>query len=227
MRVRKQTWFVAVVSLAGVAVAGCENTPSNLCSYVLSMTGAPATAAGGGYGISVATDPACTWTFHANDPWLILGPDPDSTGGAPGTGSGALELQIAANAGVRRTGTLTIASQTVTIDQAGTNGSQCSFIVAPLEQVHTGGGASAGGFVIVPTPLNCGWSVSRGSVLEDTVRLVSGGSGAADLRFGVGLGHITYEVKADSPTSPWQTGELVLFDTANVRASAHRVVLVH
>lgn len=227
MHAWKRTLCGAVGALAAMLASGCNNNPSGSCTYRLSLTGAPAPASGAGYGISVATDPGCSWTFQSNDPWLALGPNSDSTGGPPGSGSGALELQIAANTGVRRVGTLTIASQTVTIDQAGTNGSQCSFLVTPAEQTYTGGNASTGGFIVLPTPLNCGWSVTRGAVLEDTVRLVSGGSGAADLRYGVGLAQITYEVKADSPTSPWQTGELILLDTANVRASAHRVVLVH
>jgi hypothetical protein len=227
MRVWKRTLSLAPGALAAVLASGCDGTPSGFCTYTLSLRGAPAPPAGAGYGIDVFTDPGCAWTFQSNDPWLTLGPDPDNTGGAPGNGPGALELQVAANTGVRRVGTLTIASQTVTIDQAGTNGSQCTFVVSPVEQTFVGGTASASGFVIVPRPLNCGWSVSRSAVLEDTVRLVGGGSGAADLRYGVGLAHVTYEVKADSPTSPWQTGELILFDTANVRASAHRVVLVH
>ena len=227
MRVWKRTLYMAMGVLAPVIASGCDDTPSGFCSYVLSLRGAPAPASGAGYGISVVTDPGCAWAFQSNDPWLTLTADSDSTGSPPGNGPGALELQVAANTGVRRVGTLTIASQTVTIDQAGTNGSQCTFFLSPVEQTFVGGTASASGFVIVPTPLNCGWSVSRSSVLEDTVRLVGGGSGGADLRYGVGLGHITYEVKADSPTSPWQTGELILFDTANVRASAHRVVLVH
>src|SRR4029453_18893709 len=116
MRAWKRAIGFAIASVAVIS-AGCEGTPSPFCLYTLSMTGAPSISAGGGRKINVVTDSACTSSFPSNDPWFTVGPGPHNTGSPPGTGNGALEVRVAANSGVRRVGTLTIAMQTVTIDQ--------------------------------------------------------------------------------------------------------------
>ena len=59
--------------------------------------------------------PGCGWTAVSNDGFLSV------SSGATGTGSGTVGYAAAANAAVSfRTGTLTIAGQTVTVTQAGT-----------------------------------------------------------------------------------------------------------
>jgi hypothetical protein len=222
----KRAIGLAIVSVALTSV-GCEGTPSPLCLYTLSLSGAPSISAGGARRINVTTDSACTWSFQSNDPWLTVGPDPDNTGGPPGTGNGALEVQIAANNGVRRVGTLTVAMQTITIDQAGSNGSECAFQVVPPTSTYTSGFATTGSFTVVPSDAKCGWTVTRGAVLEDTVTMTAGGSGSTDQRFGVGQAVIVYQVKADTPTSPWQSGSISLFDSAQQPRVQHGVVLDH
>jgi hypothetical protein len=125
----------------------------------------------------------------------------------------------------RRTGTATVARQTITVDQAGTGGSGCTFEVSPTESTFTGGGAGTGEFTITASAPDCGWTASRDSNLEDTVSMTSGGSGGPDDRYGVGSSVIRYIVRAQSPTSPWPSGggNITVRDAALQTAATHHV----
>jgi DNA-binding beta-propeller fold protein YncE len=59
---------------------------------------------------------SATWTAKANAAWLYL-----SAANQSGTGSANVIFTFAANSGVTRTGTLTIAGQTLTVSQAGSS----------------------------------------------------------------------------------------------------------
>jgi hypothetical protein len=214
--------LTAVAAL--ITLTACPPT----CTYVAAPTGMPMVTAGGTFPVNVTTAANCSWTFQGNDPWITVGPDPDSTGPA-GSGNGRVLVTAAANAGAaRRTGTATIATQTITIDQAGTGGSGCTFQVSPPELTFTGGAAGTGQFTITASAAACGWRASRSSNLEDTVNLTSGGAGGgAEDRFGLGSATIVYQVKANSPTSPWPAGggDIVVHDSAQQGAATHHVKL--
>jgi hypothetical protein len=62
--------------------------------------------------VTVTTTSGCAWTAGSNAPWLTI------TSGASGTGNGTVGFAAAANTGVARTGTLTIAGQPFTVTQA-------------------------------------------------------------------------------------------------------------
>ena len=75
------------------------------------------------------------------------------TSGSSGTGNGTVSYTVAANTATNaRTGTLTIAGQTVTVTQAGA----CNYTVAPTTQsvLAAGGSHSAA----VTTTAGCGWT---------------------------------------------------------------------
>ena len=207
-------------------LAHCPPQPA--CSYAVVPVSTPMIATGGNRLVRVTTGSNCTWTYRGNDPWLTVVPDSDSTG-QTGKGNGSVVLTVAPNPGAaRRTGTATVARQTITVDQAGTGGSGCTFQVSPVDQTFTGGSAGSGQFAIAASAPDCGWTASRSSILEDTVNLTAGGSGGgADDRYGVGASTITYQVKAQSPTSPWPAGggDIVVRDTALQTAATHRVKL--
>jgi hypothetical protein len=148
-----------------------------------------------------------------------------SDGVSWGQGSGSVFVRAAPNSGVRRLGTATVAWGRITLDQAGSNGSTCSFAVVPAEREFTGGGAGSGSFAIVPSAADCGWTVSRTSLLEDTVSLASGGAGGVDDRFGMGAATIGYAVRAVGPTSPWLSAPIHVRDSALVIAASHQVKL--
>jgi hypothetical protein len=183
-------------------------------------------ASGGNRLLQVTTTPGCTWTYQGNAPWVTVAPNADATG-QTGTGNGSVVLAVAPNTGAtRRTGTAVVATRTIAVDQAGTGPTGCTFQVSPSELTFTGGGAQAGQFTITATPPGCGWTASRSSTLEDTVTLAGGGSaGGAEDRYGIGSSAISYQVKAQSPTSPWPSGggEIVVRDAAQQVAATHRV----
>lgn len=204
----------------------CHPTPS--CTYAVVPTATPMTAAGSNILLNVTTGPTCTWTYAGNDPWITVTPDADNTG-QTGTGNGRVVLSAAANTGAsHRTGTATVATQSITVDQAGTAGSGCTFQVSPTGQTFTGGTAGTGQFTVTASAPNCGWTAARSSNLEDTVDLTGGGNGGGrEDRFGVGSSTITYQVKALSPTSPWPSGggDIKLSDSAQQVAATHHVTL--
>jgi hypothetical protein len=64
--------------------------------------------------VNVNTSNGCPWTAQSNVGWITI------TSGSPGTGNGTVNYAVAANTGTTlRTGTLTIAGQTFTVQQKG------------------------------------------------------------------------------------------------------------
>lgn len=72
-------------------------------------------AAAGTGTVGVMTDPSCPWTATSESPFLAI------TSGSSGTGPGTVQFSAIANtAAAARTGTLIVAGQAATINQAGT-----------------------------------------------------------------------------------------------------------
>ena len=83
------------------------------CTYSISPTNSSITAAAASGSFNVTTNETyCTWTAVSNAAWITV------TGGASGTGNGTVNYSVAANTGAARTGTITAAGQTFTINQA-------------------------------------------------------------------------------------------------------------
>ncbi|MEZ5352869.1 MAG: BACON domain-containing carbohydrate-binding protein [Bryobacteraceae bacterium] len=83
------------------------------CSYSILPTSAPSGSSGNGGGISVTAPPGCVWTAVSNVPWITV------TGGAPGSGNGMVQFVFTTNlSSTPRSGTITIAGQTFTLNQA-------------------------------------------------------------------------------------------------------------
>ena len=85
---------------------------SGVCSYSLSSTSTSGPAGGISGSVTVTTGNGCAWTANSNASWITV-----TTGGG-GTGNGTVAFSAAANTGVARTGTITIAGQTFTVSQA-------------------------------------------------------------------------------------------------------------
>jgi hypothetical protein len=98
-----------------LTVAGQTVTISQsaLCTYSISPTSQTIDASGkSGVSVSVATQSGCTWMAVSNASWITV------TGGSSGTGDGHVTFTVAANnSGDIRTGTLTIAGLTFTVNQ--------------------------------------------------------------------------------------------------------------
>jgi len=117
------------------------------CEFRLSSTHQTIDAGGGQLVISVdASNASCTWSTSDDVPWITI------TGGASRTGSGTVVIQIAPASAALRSGTITVAGQTVTIDQ----GAACT--VTP--GVTTASVGDAGGRVEIPVLAgsDCPWT---------------------------------------------------------------------
>ena len=85
---------------------------------------------GGGTGvpITVTARAGCAWTAVSNDPlWITI------TSGSSGNGNGTVRFSVAGNILFDRTGTLTIAGHTFTVEQAGLLGLESETSEAPPE----------------------------------------------------------------------------------------------
>jgi hypothetical protein len=69
-------------------------------------------ASGGASSVSVTAGTGCAWTAVSAAPWLVI------TDGASGSGAGAVQFTVEANAtGAPRSGTLNIANVAFTLTQ--------------------------------------------------------------------------------------------------------------
>ncbi|MGZ8812224.1 MAG: IPT/TIG domain-containing protein, partial [Thermoanaerobaculia bacterium] len=82
-----------------------------VCTYFLGSSNASFTSAGGNSSVSVTAPTACAWSAMSNDAFITI------TSGSPGAGNGTLNYSVATNSGPARTGTMTIAAQTFTVNQ--------------------------------------------------------------------------------------------------------------
>jgi len=85
------------------------------CSYTLSSASQNFSTTGGSGTVNVTASAGCSWTAASNVSWLTVTP------GIGGSGNGSVSYSVAANTGTARTGTLTIANQTFTVNQDGTS----------------------------------------------------------------------------------------------------------
>jgi hypothetical protein len=154
------------------------------CGYSLTPTSATYDASGGAGMVEVTAPAACSWTAVSNTPAFLA-----VTGGSPGTANGTVTYTVGSNTGAvnvanpQRTGSLTIAGQTFTVNQTG-----CTFGIAPVSASF--GSAAATGAVTVTTPSACSWTVAG---LPAWASTTSGGSGT-------GSGTSQYSVLANATT---------------------------
>ena len=116
----------------------------------------------------------CTWVATSNAAWLTI------TGGTSGSGSGAVSFTVAPNTGSARSGTLTVASQTITVNQAAAV--TCAYSLSPSSTSVTALGG-AGSFNVT-TATGCNWTASS-STGWLTVLSGSSGSGNGSVSYGV------------------------------------------
>ncbi len=96
------------------------------CSFTITPTRQSFGTIGGSNTVSVtASSTGCSWVAISNVPWIII------NSGASGGGNGSVGYTVAANAGTAsRTGTVSLAEQTLTVTQTGTaTGSEADLFV--------------------------------------------------------------------------------------------------
>jgi all-beta uncharacterized protein/BACON domain-containing protein len=173
------------------------------CTYSINPSSQSIGAAGGSGTAAVSTSSGCTWSASSNAPWLTI------TSGASGSGGGNVNFTIAANTGVARTGTLTIAGQTFTVNQAAAG--PCTYSINPTT-ITVGDEPVSGLSVAVAAGAGCTWNATPNA---GWLQITAGSSGT-------GNGSVTYTV-ADY-TGSLRTGTMTIagqtFTVTQVRCSA-------
>jgi len=204
----------SILALSGCTPAG---TPSN-CTFTVQLAqhpgmfhGAGVPAAGGDFSVDVLVNPpSCQVPTQTPDSWITI------TQEVPDRGL-VFRITAAANPGAaRRTGTAYVGYQALTVDQAGTGGSGCTFQLIPASSSFTSS-AATGAFVIVASDQRCGWSAERSSAGEDW-------SSEPRPNRGVGTMGLVFDVRsgaaAPQPPMPRQA-EIRVRDSANAPAGSH------
>jgi Viral BACON domain/Putative binding domain, N-terminal len=151
------------------------------CTYSISPTN-NAVAASGASGSATVTAPAgCSWSSTSNASWITF------SGATSGSGNGSIAYSVSANsASSSRTGTLTIAGQTFTVDQAGTS---CTYSISPGNITLLWGDAASGS-ITVTAPTGCPWT-SSSDVAWISLPATPSGSGNGSVAYAVAANDTT------------------------------------
>ena len=145
----------------------------------------PSSAGSGSVDLSFPS--GCAWTAVSNDSWLFI------TSGSSGSGNGTVQYNISANTGAARTGTLTIAGLTFTVNQDAATA--CNYTLLPNNATFDAN-ANTGDFT-VSTQINCSWT-SKSNDNWITVNPPGGGTGN---------GQVSYSITQNSTGMP-RTGTI-------------------
>ena len=156
------------------------------CTFVLSATEASPTAAGGASTVGVTAAHGCAWTAASNDGFITI------TSGSSGSGNGTVHYTVAANSSTNPvTGTMTIAGDTFTVNQAGAAApGVCTFTLTPtVEKVTVRGGKKS--VSVKAKGTNCTWT----AVSNDSFITITAGTN------GTGNGRVSFTVPGNTNTT--------------------------
>src|SRR5256714_3930691 len=143
-------------SMTGLLIVAEQTFPVHLgsdpCTYTLSPTSANWSPAGGSGATGVQTPGGCGWTATSNDSWLTI------TKISRDNGGGGVTYSVAPNPGPARTGTLTVAGKTFTINQVT---SDCTYTVTPTDKYFDSSGGSVN--IDIQTTNGCAWNAASDS----------------------------------------------------------------
>ena len=104
---------------------GLTVTPGSSCRYSLSGTSQSVGPAGGQESVNVVTTTGCGWSAASNSSFIAL------TSAPSGIGNGSVSFTVATNSGAARSGTLTIAGQTYTVNQSAVGSAPSPLTISP------------------------------------------------------------------------------------------------
>lgn len=191
----KGAFQTATGTLRTTAFVASIGTSDPSCAENASPSSAFFYSSGGAANFSVVAPSGCKWTPKASATWITVG-----SHGGPGVGP--LAIEVAANTGKARTGSVTIGKDKITITQAA---SGCSYTLSSngLSFPQTGGPQSVG----VTAGSGCEWVVSG---LPEWLTVTSGGSGT---------GNGTVTLNAASNPFPGSRGGSAMIGNSAVGAS--------
>ena len=176
------------ITAAGQTYTVTQDAASGGCTYSISPT-SQSVGAGSGTGptpISVTTQAGCAWSATSNVGWIHI------TAGASGIGNGSVSYSFDQNTGPARSGTMTIAGQTFTLNQS----SGCSYSISPSSQSFASSGGT--GSVSVTAGTGCGWGATSNAAW---ITITSGATGS-------GNGTVGFTVASNSSAS--RTGTMTI-----------------
>jgi len=151
-----------------------------VCTFTLSPTRVSVQSSGGTARVAVTTQATgCVWTAKSNDAFITV------SAGNSGMDNGTVTFSVTGITGPARAGTLTIAGQTVSVDQVG---SECAYALSPISVRFSEAGGTA--TVTVATSSGCAWTaVSNTSFITVTSGASGNGNGSVTFTVpGVGFG---------------------------------------
>jgi len=187
--------FEARVTAVGPSGSTASSVSNNFsfqgsCSPMLNSTGQSVGSGTATGSVGVTAGTGCTWSAASNANWVTL------TGATNGTGNGSVPYSVAANPNTSsRTGTLTVAGQTYTINQAAL---PCSYSLSSANQSVAAGGGT--GSTSVTSPAGCAWNGVSNNASWLTVTAGASGSGS---------GTVSFSAAANASTSQ-RTGTLTI-----------------
>jgi hypothetical protein len=137
--------------------------PPVTCTFALASTSADVGASGGVITVGMTTGATCAWSIQPNASWITV------SSAQTGLGPVVVSIQVAANTGSARAGTVSMGGQVFTVNQAGA----CSFEIKPNRLAVNENGVTRRRIDVV-TASGCAWTaVSNAS----WITVASGASG--------------------------------------------------
>lgn len=175
------------------------------CSYSINPTSYQATAAGGYSSFTVTpSDPSCPFAASSQSPFLSI------SAGTFGIGQQNVSFTVQPNTSTQpRTGTITVETETFTVNQAAAPPPGCTYTVSPPNfQIAAAGGPLS---VSVSTNQpNCQWSSSTDATF---VSIVSGASGT-------GTQNVSLSVQANPNSQPRNATLLIAGQLVSINQAA-------
>jgi len=153
--------------------------PRTVCTFTLHPSSFSFQSAGGTGAVTIGSEATgCAWAARSNDAFISV------TSGSAGNDNGTVTFTIAVNAGSARSGTLTIAGQTVTVNQAAPD---CAYTLSTTSFGFQQPGGT--GTVTVTAPSGCTWTaVSNAGFITVTSSASGSGNGSVTFRVFPGIG---------------------------------------
>jgi hypothetical protein len=151
----------ASLSIEGQTV---EVAQASGCTYNVGPAAQDVPGAGASGAVSIATAAGCPWVASSNASWITVA--------APsGSGPGQVPFTVASNQAPARVGTISIAGQLLTLNQA----SSCTWMLAPPSHAFDANGGNGNVLVIVSGP--CTWTAASD---VDWISMTAGTAGTGD-----------------------------------------------
>jgi uncharacterized protein (TIGR03437 family) len=170
--VQMQTW---VGEISSNLKFNLTVTQGQNCTFSVAPLAQSFIAAGSSATVNISAAQGCSWAASSAAPWITI------TSATSGQGNGTITYSVAANQGAQRSGTLTVAGQTVTVTQAAfgsIGGPAIAFAGSPTLPGATSGSSYSIGLNVTggtpPYRWSSGVILPPGLALDTTTGLLSG-----------------------------------------------------